>query len=190
MAVKLTVDMSGLDSIAGALKSYVDPKGINADKLAREVAVTLNAVILQRIHEDGIKADGSPIGTYKSSTIEQRMKHGFSGDSKVVFVWDRQMANDFSVGNTDPAKLPGGGYGLGFKNEINAIKAETLQNGMPAHTVPEHTRTSVKGKQYKVSSHSNKGWKGFGRVYALTNNEKQIAVDVATDVINRTIKNA
>lgn len=55
----------------------------------------------------------------------KRIMYNRGSDTKVILSLTRQMENDFSTGakNKNVSKISGG-YGIGWKNEINAKKAE------------------------------------------------------------------
>ena len=102
----------------------------------------------------------------------------------------RNMENDFQVIATDT------GYGLGFNNPDNVKKADWLQNGTKATTVKAHKRdiskrtkrgTIRKGQSERIvnaSAHSRKGWKGYGKVYGLTREERNTLKAAADKIID------
>ena len=57
-----------------------------------------------------------------------RKKYNRSTDRKVIISLTRQFENDFTLGrqNTEPHKIQGG-YGIGWKNNTNALIAEGLE---------------------------------------------------------------
>ena len=176
----------------------------DAKVLSEKIAVNMLPIIRTRIHVQGLKADGTAIGEYTSAYLRERQKKfNRTGDSKVILSATRQMENDFSVQPTDR------GYGLGFNNDINYLKAMGNQEGVPPHTVQEHGRSTylqskvkvsnglkqnkkgqlkqshsykkveVKGEDKKVSSYQSPGRKGYGLIYALTESERQQAIEFA-----------
>ncbi len=142
-------------SIEKQIKSYQDPNGIIHDKLIRAVAAGAAGELRRRVHVEGKKTDGSKIGTYEAKYLKKRQKPPYnrSSDSTIIFSLTRQMENDlFLVAGSNPEDVPiklNDGYGIGFKNPLNAKKAEGLQFG-------------------------NKTLKGFGVVYKLSNEEKKL----------------
>lgn len=171
--IGLTVNTKGVKDLQTKLDSFKTPESVNTDKMLRTIATSVCALVRTRVHEDGINSKGQPIGVYSKSYLEFRQRNNYDASSKVILSLTRQMQNDFGIGATNPTKLSEGGYGLGFKNPDNAIKAETLQNGMPAHNVsqhsrnmparqmkersiPAHERVSKDGKAYKVKAHTVK----------------------------------
>ena len=142
-------------SIEKQIKSYQDPNGIIHDKLIRAVAAGAAGELRRRVHVEGKKTDGNAIGTYEAKYLKKRQKPPYnrSSDSTIVFSLTRQMENDlFLVAGSNPEDVPiklNDGYGIGFKNPLNAKKAEGLQFG-------------------------NKTLKGFGVVYKLSNEEKKL----------------
>ena len=85
----------------------------------------------------------------------KRILYNRSNDTKVILSLTRQMENDFSTGakNKNVSKISGG-YGIGWKNEINFKKAEWLQNDT-----------------YKK------------RIFDLTKEEKDLALKLANEII-------
>lgn len=89
---------------------------------------------------------------------QQRKKYNRSTDRKVIISLTRQLENDFTLGaqNKTPTKI-NDGYGIGFKNNKNAIIAEGLQ------------------KRYRK------------RIWFLTVKEREDALLIAQKFINNTI---
>tara|TARA_R110000868_G_scaffold25994_3_gene100718 strand:+ start:7567 stop:8076 length:510 start_codon:yes stop_codon:yes gene_type:complete len=140
------------------VKAYQDPNGIIHDKLIRSVAAGAAGELRRRVHVEGKKTDGNKIGTYEKKYLKLRQKPPYkrSADSTIVFSLSRQMENDLflkaEVQAANPLDVPiklSDGYGIGFKNVLNAKKADGLQFG-------------------------NKTLKGFGVVYRLSNQEKAL----------------
>lgn len=161
--------------------------GENKDKMLRTMATTQVANMKYRVHNQGVKTDNAPIGTYSRPYLKFRQKPPYNRttDSKIIFSLTRQMENDLSIVSEDLVK----GYGIGFKNTFNKQKADWLQYGRAAHTAGEHTRKTKDGKRTKVRSHNVKGTRGFGEVYMPSQQEIQIMRDVAEDFINNLSRN-
>jgi hypothetical protein len=143
--------------------------------ILRPVCFDLLELMKKRIHQDGKNAAGSAIGQYSNAYLKYRQKkHNRSADKKVIISLTRQVENDFSVIPTPT------GYGLGFKNKFNLQKVTWLQNGRSAGSVAAHKRT-VKTKEgtktISVSGYQTKGWKGYGKIYQLTQEEQRYAND-------------
>jgi len=104
----------------------LSPKAVDA--LMRELAVTTAATMRERIHEEGKAANGANIGIYSEEYMKVRKKNNRTGDKKVILSLTRQMEADFTLGvnNSEPTKLPNG-YGVGWKNQLNADKAGYLE---------------------------------------------------------------
>lgn len=91
-----------------------------SDSLLRIIAEAMRGKTATRIHENGLKADGNKIGTYKGSYLKWRIKNGYetTGTDIVLFLTG-QMQRDWKViaiSNTE--------YGLGYDNAFNADKAK------------------------------------------------------------------
>jgi hypothetical protein len=93
------------------------------DLMLRQVASDTLANVKFRIHTEGLNSAGQPIGEYSSAYLRVREKNNRGRNPKVILSLTGQLENDFSiVSNT------ANNYGLGFKNPINADKAEWLQD--------------------------------------------------------------
>lgn len=90
--------------------------------LLRPVCFDLIELMKMRIHEKGLSAGGTQIGTYSSEYLKYRQaKHQRSADTKVIVSLTRQLENDWSVIATSK------GYGIGFKNPFNLQKARWVE---------------------------------------------------------------
>lgn len=90
--------------------------------ILRPVCFDLIELMKKRIHEDGLSAAGTQIGTYSRSYLSYRKrKHNRSDDDKVIVSLTRQLENDWSVIATQR------GYGIGFKNRFNLQKARWVE---------------------------------------------------------------
>ena len=165
--------------------------GPNNDKVMRAIADSALSLVRPRIHQQGKRADGQPIGTYSNSYLKYRVKKkNRENDGKVVLSLTRNLENDTQVVATET------GYGIGFNNPENVKKADWLQNGTKATTVKAHKRdiskrtkrgTIRKGQSERivnVSAHSRKGWKGYGKVYGLTREERTVLKNTADQIID------
>lgn len=147
--------------------------------LLRPVCFDLIELMKKRIHENGLNASDTAIGTYSNSYMRERKKHERSDDRKVIISLTRQLENDWSVIATAR------GYGIGFKNPFNLQKAIWVQGGHAASTVKKHTRT-IGGKSIEVESHNRKAWPGYGTIFSLTPSENKYA----SDLINQLTRDA
>lgn len=112
--MKFKLDISKLEGKIGDKVANLNPQ-----TLLRPIAFDLIAKMTERIHDQGMGSDGQPIkaGGYSSSYLKYRQKyHNRSADPKVIISLTRQLENDWSVVQTQ------GGYGIGFKNQINYDK--------------------------------------------------------------------
>jgi hypothetical protein len=114
----------------------------DTDKVLRSVLSTMQVVISDRIFERGEDANGGSIGSYstKKTSISKKRQSRNTGhsyfakgykqykeevgldSSKVTLVDSGQMRDDWSVIRVDDKS-----YKLGFKNELNSLKAEGNQ---------------------------------------------------------------
>ena len=169
--------------------------GPENDKVMRGIATAALGLLKNRIHTQGKRADGQLIGQYSNAYLKYRVKKkNRENDSKVVLSLNRNLENDTQVVATET------GYGIGFNNPENVKKADWLQNGTKATTVKAHKRdiskrtkrgTLRKGQSQRivtVSAHSRKAWKGYGKVYGLTNEERDAIANKADQIIEEIFK--
>ena len=127
MSVKVSTNATQIfNNLQKKVDNALSPKAV--DSLMRELAVTTAANMRERIHEEGKAANGANIGIYSEEYMKVRKKNNRTGDKKVILSLTRQMEADFTLGvnNTEPTKLPNG-YGVGWKNQLNADKAGYLE---------------------------------------------------------------
>jgi len=104
------------------------------------------------------QAKNAGVYTKGKNKGQQRKKYNRSTDRKVIISLTRQLENDFTLGaqNKTPTKI-NGGYGIGWKNNKNALIAEGLQ------------------KRYRK------------RIWYLTVKEREDAILIAQKFVNNTI---
>lgn len=148
--IRITSNLNEVTTrLVAKLQEINDPNGAARDRMLRQVASDTAAQVTVRIHTQGLNSEGTPIGEYSNAYLKIRKKNNRGESKKVILSLTGQMENDFGiVSNT------AGRYGLGFKNELNAKKAEWLQER------PD-----------------------YGRIYDLTEAEKEHANLVANDFI-------
>ena len=169
--------------------------GPENDKVMRGIATAALGLLKNRIYTQGKRADGQLIGQYSNAYLKYRVKKkNRENDGKVVLSLTRNLENDTQVVATET------GYGIGFNNPENVKKADWLQNGTKATTVKAHKRdiskrtkrgTLRKGQSERivnVSAHSRKAWKGYGKVYGLTNEERDAIANKADQIIEEIFK--
>lgn len=115
------------EELKSRFSNVIDP----TSTIYRQLALELIPKIQDRIHVQGLAADGKQIGTY--STPYLKIRSGVSGksgkksssksynrgtDSKVILSLTRQLENDYAVVGTPR------GWGIGFNNPFNANKAK------------------------------------------------------------------
>ncbi len=118
MSATYTIDIKELKDLTDSLLSLEE-----TDSLLREVSTTLLAEMRDRIHERGIKSDGTQIGTYSNTYLEYRIEQGKGSASNVTLFFTGQMQNDFSV-----APVGENAYGLGYSNRLNFEKANWAED--------------------------------------------------------------
>jgi hypothetical protein len=108
--------------LVAKLQSVNDPNGAARDLMLRQVASDTAAQVTYRIHTEGLNSNAKPIGEYSNAYLRVRRKNNRGDSKKVILSLTGQMENDFGIVANQANR-----YGLGFKNELNAQKAEWLQ---------------------------------------------------------------
>ena len=117
---------TNLAEVSGRIAAKLE-KLKDKDYLLRPVCFDLIELMKVRIHENGLAANNSPIGTYSNAYLRLRQKkYQRSADSKVIVSLTRQLENDWSVIATTR------GYGIGFKNQFNLQKARWVEQSKQA----------------------------------------------------------
>lgn len=109
--------------LVAKLQEVNDPNGTARDRMLRQVASDTLANVKYRIHTEGLNSAGQPIGQYSSAYLRIREKNNRGRNPKVILSLTGQMENDFSIVSSQANR-----YGLGFKNTLNADKAEWVQD--------------------------------------------------------------
>ena len=118
MSTTYTIDIKELKDLTDSLLSLEE-----TDSLLREIATTLLAEMRDRIHERGIKSDGTQIGTYSNTYLQYRIDQDKGSASNVTLFFTGQMQNDFNV-----APVGENAYGLGYSNGLNFDKANWAED--------------------------------------------------------------
>lgn len=142
---------SNIPEIVGRLQGKIDSLnnvGANNDKVMRAIATAALSEIVVRIHKRGENSSGAAIGTYSNSYLKRRQRKPFNrtSDNKVIFSLTRQMERDTSV-----IEQGTGRYGIGFKNSVNAEKAEWLQQRFgKVYSLTAKERNTLKAKANEI----------------------------------------
>mgnify|MGYP001057569942 CR=1 FL=1 len=91
----------------------------------RPVVLVLAGAVRHRIHVEGKRPDGSPIGTYQNSYMRERERNNRGDSRKMIYSLTRQMEQDFV------AVADGNEFGLGFNNQFNSQKATWQEEKRP-----------------------------------------------------------
>ena len=118
MSATYTIDIKELKDLTDSLLSLEE-----TDSLLREISSTLLAEMSDRIHDRGIKSDGTQIGTYSNTYLEYRIEQGKGSASNVTLFFTGQMQLDFNV-----APIGENAYGLGYSNILNFDKANWAED--------------------------------------------------------------
>lgn len=95
---------------------------LQRDKMTRLQAVSLMAVMRERIHVQGKDSSGAPIGTYTPAYMRTRVKAKRGTSTKVILSLTRAMEDSYEV-------YPiANGYGIGFNTMENMQKARWCED--------------------------------------------------------------
>ena len=95
---------------------------LQKDKMTRLQAVSLMAVMRERIHVQGKDSSGAPIGTYTPAYMRTRVKAKRGTSTKVILSLTRAMEDSYEV-------YPiANGYGIGFNTMENMQKAHWCED--------------------------------------------------------------
>lgn len=109
--------MANVDYIIEGLQSLTD-----TDSLLRSVAFGMLPLTKNRIHVEGQRATGSPIGDYNAKYLKLRvMKYNRTADRDIIFSLTGAMENNYKVIAISDTE-----YGLGFDNPFDADKSVWL----------------------------------------------------------------
>jgi 5'-3' exonuclease len=112
--ISVDVDVSALVDLKKRVLTLAQ-----TDSLLREIASSMLDVTRTRIHEQGIKSDGSQIGTYSPSYLELRREEEDRSNTNVNLVFRGDMERDYKIIPISDTE-----YGLGYTNDKNANKAK------------------------------------------------------------------
>lgn len=125
-SLKIRVVSNGIERFIDSLPSDVSKGEIMTTSLFNVIAL-----MTQRIHIDGKKADGSAIGKYTPNYLKKREEAGRLEGNKKVFAMTSQLEGSWTVVEAGDA------YGIGFQGDrlkdslSNAGLAEILDKKNP-----------------------------------------------------------
>jgi hypothetical protein len=127
MAIKILLDTNISEELQAIRTKVLAEISTTKHPVILAAATNVLALVAYRIHTQGERANGSPIGRYGTKYLKYREGPRFnrSSDPTMIFSLTRQMENDFSVVEE------GESAGLGFKNSHNADKARWLEAAFP-----------------------------------------------------------
>ena len=112
--ISVDVDVSALVDLKKRVLTLAQ-----TDSLLREIATSMLSVTRTRIHGQGIKSDGSQIGTYSPSYLELRKEREGRSNTNVNLVFTGDMERDYKIIPISDTE-----YGLGYTDEMSVKKAQ------------------------------------------------------------------
>lgn len=106
---KLTQKMQSVNALNGP----------NRDKLLRMVASDVITQLHERIHVQGLAADGTPFGEYSNAYLKRRKANNLSG-TKIILRFEGQLEKLTIVANQQNK------YSLGWISDFNKKKADWM----------------------------------------------------------------
>ena len=124
---------------------------VHSDELTRTQAVSLMAVMKDRIHVQGKDSNGNQIGTYTPAYIKyKRLSKGRGTDNKVILSLTRQMESGYQIEAIE------NGYAICFRTAEDMQKArwceETYKKPIFAPTAEEKAMVIAIAQDY-ISKH-------------------------------------
>jgi hypothetical protein len=92
-------------------------KDIQKPSFLKDILLTVQQQMTQRIFDEGKTADSQPIGQYSEPYIQRREKRGLGTSKKVIATFTGQMRNDFQL------IQDGDEFSFGFTNTANGEKS-------------------------------------------------------------------
>jgi hypothetical protein len=124
MEIELTIQ-SNLKAVSDDMQASLQRLVDESSPYLLAGATGVLSLVLNRIHVEGKKADGTEIGQYANSYMQVREKNNRGEDRKIILSLTRQMENDFSPVET------GDQVGLGFNSTTNFDKATWMEERFP-----------------------------------------------------------
>ena len=126
MPFQITIELDVNSELNAIRQKVADQILSNNHPILLAAASGVLSLVAYRIHTEGKRANGTPLGVYSSAYLRRRQtKYNRTADSKVIASLTRQMENDFS------AVEDGNRIGLGFKNKTNFEKATYIEGMYP-----------------------------------------------------------
>lgn len=116
--ITTTIDVSAIADLGKRLVTLAQ-----SSQLLKEVSENVRTLQRVRIHEDGLKADGSLIGQYSKGYLKLRLERGKPSD-RVILFWEGDLANQYQV-----VPLSDTEYGLGWYNPQFGLIAQGMEEG-------------------------------------------------------------
>jgi hypothetical protein len=113
-----------VENVQGLILELKRLKDQPADYM-RPVVLVLAGEVRHRIHVEGKRPEGDPIGTYSNSYMRERERNNRTDSRKMIYSLTRQMEQDFGP------VADGNEFGLGFNNAWNLQKAMWQEEQRP-----------------------------------------------------------
>lgn len=164
--------MGSLDAFIGKLEVLIAELPSTTLDNVEIAAMDAQALLQQRLQEQGTDADGNPWRPYSPEYQKQKEKAGkYSG--KVDFTLQDRMLNNIGL----VVKQYRGSEALVVikpRSKENQDKLTGLSDGRPSGMVPDHNRKGKDGKTIRVSSYFTKGTQGRGLIMELSKREEDL----------------
>lgn len=110
--------MANVDYLVEGIQSLTD-----TDSLLRSICFAVYPLTRNRIHVDGLRATGAPIGQYNDSYLKIRTGKTYNllSDPSIIFVLTGDMERNYKIIAISDTE-----YGLGFDIDTEAKKANWL----------------------------------------------------------------
>jgi hypothetical protein len=159
----------------GKLHSLAD-----TDKMVRTAATSVLGVMKKRIHEDGKDANGNQIGTYSKGYMAVRTGV-FGNAAKVTKGKNKGKLKDagvFSRGANKGSSRPR--YNRSSDTKVIASLTRQMENDMKVVAIPNGYGIGYSNRDnYQKSQWVEETYKKEGKIFSLSNEEKDIVIAIA-----------
>jgi hypothetical protein len=189
--ITVKIDTRPVFEILGKLDMLQPGNSLN-EKITRVVATSINAEMRDRIHSKGLKADGSPIGTYSTKPTYVSAIGAGKAFAPVGKTGKTKFASGQRKGKEHTSRYFPDGY-AGYKKiigrdtlggKVNLFLSGTLSNQFTLQADGNSYGLGWPGdKQFKIAQGMEKK---YGPIWSLTADENKLV----TDIVNNELQNA
>lgn len=157
----------------------------NTDMMLRTAATTVLGLMKKRIHEDGLDAEGKPIGTYSPGYMKIRTGN-YGNSARVSRGQNKGKLKDagvFSKGKNTGASRPK--FNRTADTKVILSLTRQMENDMKVIAVKDNSYGIgyTNKHNYDKSQWTEATYKRNGRIFALSAGEQQVVIDIANQFV-------